>query len=108
MKSLLALTLLLLTGCGSMMGQMSADQIAANAKDKSTSYACVRYTGTGGLFESVMGNTDKGVSGTAGGETSLECGNLKVIVKDAGKAPTQPSAPTSVTVTQPPLGVERK
>lgn len=76
---------LLLTGCASMLGQMSADQIAANAKDKSTSYACTRYTGTGGLFESVMGNTDKGVAGTAGGETSIKCGNLEVIVKDAGK-----------------------
>ncbi len=77
---------LLLGGCGTMMGQMSADQIAANAKDKSTSYACVRYTGTGGLFESVLGNTDKGVSGTAGGATKLKCGNLEVEVTDAGKA----------------------
>lgn len=88
MKYAIVLFAVILAGCGSMMGQMSADQIAANAKDKSTSYACVRYTGTGGLFESVMGNTDKGVAGTAGGETSVECGNLKVIVKDAGKAQT--------------------
>ena len=77
-----------LAGCGSMMGQMSADQIAANAKDKSTSYACVRYTGTGGLFESVLGNTDKGVSGTGGGATKLKCGNLEVEVIDSGKAQT--------------------
>jgi hypothetical protein len=82
----ISLLLLLLTGCGSMIGQLTADQISANAKDKSTSYACVRYTGTGGLFESVMGNTDKGVSGTAGGETTLKCGNLEVVVKDSGKA----------------------
>ncbi len=75
----------LLGGCAGMMGNMSAEQINAAVKDKSSAVACSTYTGTGGQFQIMYVNNDK-TFGTGGGETTVKCGSGEVTFKDAGKS----------------------
>lgn len=79
---------LLLSGCaGFGMGGLSAEQITAAVKDKSSAVACTTFTGTGGQFQVMYVNNDK-TFGTAGGETTVKCGSGEVTFKDAGKSQT--------------------
>lgn len=73
-----------LSGCaGFGMGGMSADQITAAAKDKSSAVGCTSYTGTGGQFQAMFVNNDQTFH-TGGGETTVKCGVAEVTFKDAG------------------------
>lgn len=87
MKNQLAVVALmgtLLSGCaGFGMGGMSADQITAAAKDKSSAVGCTSYTGTGGQFQAMFVNNDQTFH-TGGGETTVKCGSAEVTFKDAG------------------------
>lgn len=90
---IIALLTFLLAGCaGFGMGGMSAEQIAAAAKDKSSAAGCTQYTGTGGQFNAMFVNNDR-TFGTGGGKTTIKCGAAEVTFEDAGKAP----AATKVT-----------
>lgn len=85
--------LALLTGCaGFGMGGLSAEQINAAVKDKSSAVACTTYTGAGGQFQVMYVNNDK-TFGTGGGETTVKCGSGEVTFKDSGKALNVPKAP---------------
>lgn len=87
MKYALIAVLLPLAGCaGFGMGGLSADQIAAAGKDKSSSAGCSYYTGTGGQFVAAFTNTDKGTLNTGGGSVKIKCGNIEFDFTDAGKA----------------------
>lgn len=82
------LALASLQGCGLVppnMGAMSAEQINAATKDKSSAAGCTQYTGTGGQFTALFVNNDK-TFGTAGGKTTIKCGAGEVTFEDAGKA----------------------
>ena len=87
-------------GCAGlgMMGGMSAEQIAAAVKDKSSMASCTDFTGMGGQFRVMLVNNDKTFN-TGGGETTVECGAAKVIFKDAGKSqpPVITPAPSTTT-----------
>lgn len=77
----------LLAGCagfGSNFNSMTADQIAAAAKDKSASASCIQFTGTGGQFSALHMNNDKG--SIASGSASLKCGSAEATFTDQGKA----------------------
>lgn len=101
MKTLLFVVVVLLSGCaGFGMGGLSADQINAAVKDKSSAVACTSFVGTGGQFQVMYVNNDK-TFGTGGGETTVKCGGGEVTFKDSGKAlpsGTVVTAPTSTTV----------
>lgn len=88
MKALLAVFVAVaLGGCVGMgMGGMSAEQIAAAAKDKSSAAGCTTYTGTGGQFQAMFVNNDK-TFGTGGGKTTVKCGAAEVTFEDSGKSP---------------------
>ena len=76
-----------LTGCaGFGMGGMSADQIAAASKDKSSSAGCTQYIGTGGSFIAAYTNTDKGTLNTGGGSVTIKCGPVDFTFTDSGKS----------------------
>lgn len=87
MRIIFAVFLLLATGCAALggMGGMSAEQIAAAAKDKSSAAGCTTYTGAGGQFQAMFVNNDK-TFGTGGGKTTVKCGSAEVIFEDSGKA----------------------
>lgn len=100
MKALLAIAILPLAvvGCaGFGMGGMSADQISAASKDKSSSAGCTQYIGTGGSFIAAYTNTDKGTLNSGGGTVTIKCGPVDFTFTDAGKAgataPVPPVAP---------------
>ena len=77
-------------GCVGMgMGGLSAEQIQAAVKDKSSAVGCTSYTGTGGQFQVMFVNNDK-TFGTGGGETTVKCGAAEVTFKDSGKVATPP------------------
>ncbi len=99
MKLFLATFALTLAGCSGMggfgngvNGSMTAEQISAAVKDKSSAAACMRYTGPGGQVETLFVNNDK-TFGTGGGETTIDCGSAKVTFKDSGKAAAVPKVP---------------
>lgn len=100
MKTLLFIAVLLLSGCaGFGMGGLSADQINAAVKDKSSAVACTSFVGTGGQFQVMYVNNDKTFN-TGGGETTVKCGGGEVTFKDAGKAfPPGTTVHTPATVT---------
>jgi len=82
-----------LGGCaGFGMGGLSADQINAAVKDKSSAVACTSFVGTGGQFQVMYVNNDKTFN-TGGGETTVKCAGGEVTFKDSGKAPNTPVAP---------------
>lgn len=90
-----------LSGCaGFGMGGMSADQINAVAKDKSSAVACTSFTGMGGQFQVMYVNNDKTFQ-TGGGTTAVECGGGKVTFQDAGKLPAMTATATPTTVVAP-------
>lgn len=98
MKSLFLVVAILLTGCaGFGMGGLSAEQINAAVKDKSSAVACTTFTGTGGQFQVMFVNNDKTFN-TGGGTTTVKCGTGEVTFHDAGKAASQ-SGTTTTTVT---------
>jgi len=87
-----------IAGCAGMgMGGMSADQIAAASKDKSSSAGCSYYTGTGGQFVAAFTNTDKGTLNTGGGAVVIKCGGIEFNFTDAGKAPA-PAKPAEPAI----------
>ena len=94
------------TGCAGLgfMGGMSAEQIAAAVKDKSSMASCTDYTGAGGQFRVMIVNNDKTFN-TGGGETAVECGAAKVTFRDAGKSQPiiQPAPATVTTITTSPV-----
>jgi hypothetical protein len=82
----------LVTGCaGFGMGGMSAAEITAAIKDKSSSAVCTEYIGTGGKFTALYTNTDKSTLQTGGGSTTVKCGDAEVTFTDSGKG--QKAAP---------------
>lgn len=84
---LIASSAVLLSACAGLgMGGMSAEQIAAAAKDKSSAAGCTQYTGTGGQFSAMFVNNDR-TFGTGGGKTTIKCGTAEVTFEDSGKAP---------------------
>lgn len=90
MKWVIVVILPLLSACVGMgMGGMSAEQIAAAAKDKSSAAGCTTYTGAGGQFQAMFVNNDKTFN-TGGGKTTVKCGAAEVTFEDAGKAPSVP------------------
>jgi hypothetical protein len=95
---LAALAAFVLVGCaglggvGSSFQGLSAEQINAAVKDKSSAAACLKFTGTGGQIETMIVNQDK-TYGTGGGRTIMECGSAKVTFEDAGKAATVARVP---------------
>lgn len=100
MRSAIAMVALGLSGCaGFGMGGLSADQINAAVKDKSSAVACTSFVGTGGQFQVMYVNNDKTFN-TGGGETTVKCGGGEVTFKDAGKAfppGTTVNVPATVT-----------
>lgn len=86
MRIAIAIAFTLLAGCSTL------DQVGKNA-----GLTCVSSPGWNGAPVLVLyANVDKGVSGTAGGEITIDCGALgKASFKDSGKAavPTVPKAP---------------
>jgi len=87
MKALVLALVIVMTGCaGFGMGGLSADQINAAVKDKSSAVACTTYTGTGGQFQVMFVNNDKTFN-TGGGTTTVKCGTGEVTFHDAGKSP---------------------
>jgi len=95
MKIIIAIIgVLLLAGCaGFGMGGMSADQIVAASKDKSSSAGCTYYTGAGGQFVAAYTNTDKGSLNTGGGTVRIKCGGIEFELQDSGKAAAPKPAP---------------
>lgn len=92
MKIALAITLcLLLTACaGFGMGGMSADQLSAMSKDKSSAAGCTQFTGTGGQFTAFYMNNDKTFN-TGGGKTTVQCGAATATFEDSGKSVPKPA-----------------
>lgn len=86
-----------MVGCANlgMMGGMSAEQITAAVKDKSSMASCTDFTGMGGQFRVMIVNNDKTFN-TGGGETVVKCGAAEVTFKDAGKAAAS-STPVVIT-----------
>lgn len=101
----LAASVVGLSGCaGFGMGGLSAEQINAAVKDKSSAVACTSFVGTGGQFQVMYVNNDKTFN-TGGGETAVKCGGGEVTFRDAGKAPSTTSTPTMTTTTTVPAPV---
>jgi hypothetical protein len=63
---------------------MTADQIAAAAKDRSAGASCTQFTGTGGQFSQLSLGTDAGVV-REGAEASLKCGSAEATFKAGAK-----------------------
>lgn len=75
----------LLSGCASVMGNMTPEQLTAMAKEKNSSVACTDYTGAGGKFSAMFMNQEKIVA-TGGGEATVKCAAGEVTFKDSGKS----------------------
>lgn len=67
------------------MGGMTAEQITAAVKDKSSMASCTDFTGAGGKFSVLIVNNDKTFN-TGGGETTVKCAGGEVTFKDSGRA----------------------
>lgn len=103
MKIFIALLPLAFAGCA----QMGPTPEQLTAMQGTSSSLCVQSPGWNGSPVAVHYASFGGRStGTAGGGGEATCGASKITFANEGKAVTAP--PTSVTVTQPPLGVERK
>ena len=86
--------LLALAGCAGLgFAGMSADQITAASKDKSSSSGCSSFTGAGGKAVAAFTNTDKGTLNSGGGTVTIECDGVKITFTDSGKAPAPKAAP---------------
>jgi len=72
------------SGCG-LLTPMSAEQLAAAAKDKNAAIVCGKGTGTGGAANIVVVNADKGV--VTNGTITVD-GDCKVTFSNAPVAKT--------------------
>jgi len=78
----------LLSGCAAMQGpNMSAEQLAAMAKDSNANAVCTQITGAGGQGTIVILNVDKGsLSGGNGGSATIKP-NCEVTMEIVPKPP---------------------
>lgn len=106
MKTIIAIAIALaLVGCA----QMGPTPEQLTAMQGTSSSLCVQSPGWNGSPVAVHYASFGGKStGTAGGGGEATCGASKITFANEGKAMPTSAPPTSVTVTQPPLGVERK
>lgn len=113
MKHVLIFFLLafVLAGCAAMTGTMSPEQMAQNSKDKNAVVGCGSGSGPWGKVTTVYVDTNKindNNTVTVSGDCTVTVTGTRGIVEGNTRGLQPPMQPASVTVTQPPLAIERR